>query len=367
MKSVLFATSCALFLPAIAHACAMFTISDGETVYFANNEDATSAGEVWFVPADEGRLGRVNLGWDDFTQGSMNEAGLCFDAAALPKVPYTPDPQKKDTKNLLELIMHRCHSVEEAMAMFEQYNCAHLADGQFMFADATGAAAVVTWDPAGRLSIVRKQGGYQLITNDRLECSGLRDERFALADRLLRAASRPSHELCTQVLEQIHQEGKDAFTTYSNVFEPKSRTIHLYRFADYSTSLRFSLPEELAKGPRKVALKDLFPKGVGISEYRARPRRVIPSEINLAPGVLATFVGVYKATNPDVELVVTLREGLLYFSANGQRAVEIFPESESAFRFRESFGTLTFTRDAGGKITGLTIHRPGDHHAVRLP
>lgn len=367
MTKMLLAVTCALVIAHDAMACAMFTISDGDTVFFANNEDATSAGEIWFEPAAKGRLGRVNLGWDDFTQGAMNEAGLCFDAAALPKVPYTPDANKKDTRNLLEVIMDQCRSVEEALAMFDTYNCTHLADGQFMFADASGAAAVVTWDPAGRISIVRKQGSYQLITNDRLEWSGLRDERFALADRLLHNAAKPTLELCTHVLDGIHQEGKDAFTTYSNVFEPRTRTIHLFRFADYANSVRLVLADELAKGRHKVELRDLFPKGVSIEDYRARPRRIIPSEISLDSEKLAAFVGAYEATNPDVRIDISLREGKLLFAANGQRAVEIFPESETAFRFRDTFGTLSFARRPDGEIEGLTLHRPRDHFARRMP
>ena len=107
----------------------MFTLVRDGMALMGNNEDFVEPGYVWFVPPAEGRLGRINFGFkgDRFVQGSMNEKGLCFDAAVTADIAWQPDPAKKDTENLLELIMDTCATVDEAETLFRTYNCKHLA------------------------------------------------------------------------------------------------------------------------------------------------------------------------------------------------------------------------------------------------
>lgn len=351
----------------VSQACSMFTVTNGEMVLFANNEDYVRPGVMWFVPGKAARLGRVNFGFDDdFTQGSMNEKGLCFDAAALPKVPWEADPAKKNTRNLLELIMDTCGTVEEALKLFDEYNCQHLADGQFMFADATGAAAVVTWDPGNHLSVVRREKPYLLITNDRLECSGLRDERFMLARRALEENMAPKVDKCFEVLETIHQEG-EATTVYSNVFDLKQKKVYLCAASDFEHVRTFDLQEELAKGRKTHKLSDMFPEAPTVPAMRKRERRVFASAVVLPAATLAKYAGNY--------LVEGEKQVALAFAVDGDRGltltvegntVGLYPESETEFRFRNTFGTVSFQVDAEGKVTGLTMHRPSDAYAHRV-
>lgn len=355
-----------IFSCGTANACAMFTISDQNDVLFANNEDYIQAGLMWLVPAAEGRYGRVNFGFDDdFAQGSMNEKGLCFDAAALPKVEWAADPNKKDIDNIAEHIMDTCATVEEAIAQFGIYNSHHLADGQFMFADATGASAVVTWDPQGHLSVVRKQGRHQLITNDRLEWSGLRDQRFVLAQRALQVQEEPSLESCRDTLNAIHQEG-EAFTTYSNVFDLKRRRIYLYNMGDFQHVMELDLAEELSKGARTMVLRDLFPESPTPREVKKRPQRQFNTEIEMNEQNLNAFAGKY-AIEGELKILLNfaVEAGKLMMTIE-EKVVELFPESENGFRFRDTFGTITFHRAEDGRVTGLTMHRPGDAHARRV-
>jgi hypothetical protein len=354
--------------PGTAVPCAMFTIADETTVLFANNEDYVKPGMVWVEPARPGKYARICLGFDtDFAQGAMNEAGLCFDAAAVPEVPWAPDPAKKNTDNLLVLIMDTCASVKEALALFEQYNCRHLATGQFMLADASGDAAVVTWDPRGHCSVVRKSGPYLLITNDRLEWSGLRDQRFMIADRMLAQTSRPTPSLCRDVLDRIHQTGKHAFTTYANVFDLKNRRVYLYAFGNYKEVVTLDLKEELGRRPVKAGIASLFPDPPKIEAVRKAPARVFETEIVLPEEVLRRFTGVYRFDENGLEATVRFEpdQGLL-ISVDGQRELAIYPESNTAFRFRETFGTLTFQFGSARQPTGFVMHRPGDAQARRI-
>jgi len=351
-----------------AHACSMFTVAHGDTVYFCNNEDFPSTGQISFVPGKGKRLGRVNLSLaDGFVQGSMNERGLAFDCAALPEVPWTRDPAKKDVKNLLELIMDTCGSVDEALAMFDEYNCSHLASGQFMFADASGASAVVTWDPTNQFSLVRREKPYLLMTNDRIAWSGLRDPRYVLADRILAAAPAPDLATCKAALSAMRQHGPAVYTCYTNIFAPKTRAIHLFNLGNLDEEVTLDLQAELAKGRRTIPLGELFEHSPALDTIKTMPQTTYNTEITLPAETLAAYAGTYRAQQPDVTLVVTVDSGKgLLFSAAGQRAVGLMPESDHSFRFRESFGTVSFERDATGRVTGLTMHRPGDAHALRV-
>ena len=70
-------------------ACTAFLVAQGDTVLVGDNEDYFNPRtHVWFVPAEEGKLGRVYFGFDDFNpQGGMNERGLFFDG-------FTTAPRK---------------------------------------------------------------------------------------------------------------------------------------------------------------------------------------------------------------------------------------------------------------------------------
>jgi hypothetical protein len=350
-----------------ADACSMFTLSDGEIVLFANNEDYIEPGVIWFVPDTRDTFARVNLGFkDDFAQGSMNEKGLCFDAAVVPEIPWTADPAKKDTLNLIEVIMNTCASVDEAVALFDQYNCSHLKRSQFMFADATGNCAVVTWDPPGKLSVARKKGTHMLITNDRYAWSGLRDQRFVLGERALKGAAQPSLDVCKQTLDAMHQCGKSAFTSYSNVFDLKSKQIHLFNLGDFNELVTLDFNEEIKKGPHTIKLQKLFKQSPDIKDIRAAAPRAYNTEIQLPAEILARYMGTYKVEGMDIQITIAKDgERGLTFEVNGKQAA-MFPESETEFRFRESFGTVTFDAAPSGPAKGFTLHRPGDSRAIRI-
>jgi len=350
-----------------AHACSMFTLVRDGAVLFANNEDYVKPGYVWFDPPAEGKLGRVNFGFKDgFAQGSMNEEGLAFDAAQLGEVPWTPDPAKKDVKNLFELIMDTCGTVDEALALFEEYNCKHLSAGQFMLADATGASAVVTWVPETGLSIVRRESDYQLITNTRIAASGFRCERYVLADRVLQRADGEPVSLAKDALKAMHQEGALAYTSYSNVYDLKARKVHVYNLANYDEVVIFDLAEELAKGKHRSALKDLFAKPGDRRDITKGEQRSFDTRFELPEGALERYAGKYSVNEGKAVIEITVgEEGLLVDAAKGNPA-HLFPESETSFRIVEG-GQFTFKLNPEGEVTGLTIHRNGDHDGTKLP
>ncbi len=351
-----------------AAACAMFTIANDDIVLMGNNEDYIKVGHIWFVPGSKKRYGRVNVGFDDgFAQGSMNDAGLCFDAAALPPVPYTPDDAKKTPNNLINKIMDECATVDEAIAYFERFNCTHLANAQFMFADKSGASAVITWAPENRLSIVKRTAPYQLITNNRLEFSGYRCERFVLADRMLSKAAAPSVDLARDVLKQIHQRGEGAFTSYSTVYDLKAGKIHLYNLANFDEVVTLDLRTELEKGKQSHAMVDLFEESPALASIRDDARVVYETRIDLTESQLQRLAGEYRVKTDDQQFSFTIavRDAGLAFVLDGQEDALMYPESETLFRFVKG-GQASFELASDGSVSAMILHRNGDHRASRV-
>ncbi|GJM27290.1 MAG: hypothetical protein DHS20C16_37050 [Phycisphaerae bacterium] len=352
-----------------AAACAMFTIANDNVVLMGNNEDYIKTGYIWFVPGTKKRYGRVNVGFSDkFAQGSMNEKGLSFDCASLPEVPYTPDPEKETPKNLLEKIMNECATVDEAIGYFQRFNCSHLAGGQFMFADKSGASAVVTWDPADRISIVRRDGPYQLITNERLEFSGYRSERFVLANRILANAAEPSVDVARDVLKRIHQRGEGAFTSYSTVYDLKAGTVHVYNLANFEEAVTIDLMAELAKGKHELPMEALFEHSPTLASIRDDAPVKYETRIELPESQLQRFAGdyVYESDGKELPMSIAIRDAGLVLSVEGQKEAVMHPESETLFRFVKG-GQASFELATDGSVSAMVLHRNGDYRAPRVP
>jgi len=79
------------------------------------------------------------------------------------------------------------------------------------------------------------------------------------------------------------------------------------------------------------------------------------------------FVGRYSLDAAPDFILTFLREGAkLYTQATGQSRLEIVPTSDSTFSLSGVEASVVFLRDAGGKVTGLTLRQNGENHATRL-
>ncbi len=368
MRFHCFILAAALGLAPMAGACAMFTLINGDTVYFANNEDFYKEGLIWFVPAGKERYARVNVGFErDFAQGSMNEKGLVFDAAVVHEIPWEPDPSLDTPKNLIEEIMDTCATVEEALRMFETKNCRHLAASQFMFADPSGDAAIVAWLPDAGLNVIRIENERLLMTNTRLELSQFRCPRFVKATQLLDNASDYSADTARDVLNAIHQEGPGGFTSYSTIYDLTKRKIHVYNLANYDVVKTFDFDEEIAKRRRPVMkLSEIFGETSSV-EAVTQTIRTFDTEVDVAPSLLEEYAGRYQPEGMDLVLVVELADGALQMGQESDtKRAPLFPESEILFRFRDGLGQARFERDDAGAVVGVHVFRGGDGYAKRL-
>jgi len=81
-------------------------------------------------------------------------------------------------------------------------------------------------------------------------------------------------------------------------------------------------------------------------------------EISLDTKALDEYVGDYELS-PTFMLKVTREGNNLITIATGQPPVQVFAEAKDKFFLKVVDAQLTFTRDAEGKITGLTLHQNG--------
>jgi hypothetical protein len=84
----------------------------------------------------------------------------------------------------------------------------------------------------------------------------------------------------------------------------------------------------------------------------------------LPPSVLSPYVGVYEL-DPQLELDVTMRDGVLFVKSTGGATVRLWAESDRDFFLTEIDAELTFVRDARGAVTGVVVHQFGRDRLAR--
>ncbi|MEI9997182.1 MAG: serine hydrolase [Rhizomicrobium sp.] len=88
--------------------------------------------------------------------------------------------------------------------------------------------------------------------------------------------------------------------------------------------------------------------------------------ITLAPAELEQYTGRYQL-EPNFVLNVAPRDGQLFAQATGQGPFPLYPTARNEFVARVGGISVSFTRDAQGRVAGLVLHQNGDRIAPRLP
>ena len=136
------------------------------------------------------------------------------------------------------------------------------------------------------------------------------------------------------------------------------------RFALVGVPAEISFERDAAK---KVVALVLHQNGAD----RRAPRGALPpapKEIALPAATLAEYPGSYRAEALRATFTVTAREGGLAVQLSGQGAAPVFASARDEFFYRVVEARLNFTRDAGGRVTGLVLHQNGrDVPAQREP
>ena len=172
------------------------------------------------------------------------------------------DPTKERYDgNLPVQTLEECASVEEVIAMFHRYNHEGTWNGQYYFADKTGAAVIIE---GGVMH--RKQGRFQVATNFYLSqaAAGMYPcWRFNRASKMLKKDEPVTVDLCRRVLTAVKQKGATP-TVYSNIFDLKKGIAYLYHFHNCDDVVIPNLHAELRKGYHTTTFASLFPSAPAI-------------------------------------------------------------------------------------------------------
>jgi hypothetical protein len=251
--------------------CTIFIASDKKQVLVGNNEDyiPTLNTYFWVRPCEKGNNGYVFWGFDEkYPEGGMNEKGLFYDAAALPKiVDLKKDSYKLDYNGyIVEKVLQECSTVKEVLMLVRKYNLTWYDKVQVFIADKTGDYAIINAS-----YIIHPSDKEFVLTNYNLNDSSSRDFkcwRRNTAYQLLKT-NPISIGLFTKILDKTSQRETDNATVYSQVCDLEKNIIYLYQKHDFTKVERINLVSLLKKGRQDIQIKDLFPPEVQtyIKEY----------------------------------------------------------------------------------------------------
>jgi hypothetical protein len=107
-----------------------------------------------------------------------------------------------------------------------------------------------------------------------------------------------------------------------------------------------------------------YMRQLGLAPPTAVPPRKVRDAIDLPVSTLSLYVGKYNLSpafaGVGVMLDVHVRDGALYLTPSGQPEARLWPESATAFFFREINAQIGFARNANGVVTGLVLHQGGE-------
>lgn len=265
----------------IPGSCTIFFISYDGIVFFGNNEDWKNPNTYyWIQPSTDSTYGVLYFGYDDFgAQGGINEKGLAFDGNALPYIKINPHPEKRIATEAIvnNIIIQKCATVEEAIAMAKSYDWAYLYSnkfaGQYLIADSTGDAAVFGFDRNGELVVTRKEkgNGYLVSTNFNRAYPENRYysypcKRFNTASNMLeKIIDREEFitvDYLSSILNAVHEEGRTINTLYSNIFDLRTGIVYIYYWHDFDYRCELNVAEAIRNVQKPMQIKDLFPQKI---------------------------------------------------------------------------------------------------------
>jgi hypothetical protein len=90
-------------------------------------------------------------------------------------------------------------------------------------------------------------------------------------------------------------------------------------------------------------------------DVKPKPRR---KEVDVAPAVLARYVGTYRLA-PKFALTVTVDDGKLMIQGTGQPRLRVFAEAPTKFFSKAVDAQFTFTANDAGEFDKLILHQFG--------
>ncbi len=264
----------ALLSGAPARACTVFCYTQGDTVLAGRSFDipdnphlgmllvpATATTHGWFSCA------RFDYPWAD----GMNDQGLFFAVADVPTPSYLitrSSRQPAELQTFATGLLANCATVDEAISWCKKQPIYGWADkssqGYYTFAspqhmlvaDRSGDSVVFEWYQ-GKVTMTRKRGRYQLMTNFLLsdpKAGSYPCPRYIADTMIFDQATGPALQTCRQVLETTSA----ASTRYSLVCDLTHGDVTVYLRRGFEQPKTIHLADELQKGRHEPDLDQWF-------------------------------------------------------------------------------------------------------------
>ncbi len=181
----------------------------------------------------------------------MNEKGVCIGVLLIDTDETNQDNGLPDltTTTAIRLVLDKATTVDEAIALLEEYDM-HSSAGScyhFQIADATGRAVVVEYID-NEMSVVESHYATNFLLTPGDYDFGSGQDRFAVLEEAYGTSGgvMTSGEVM-DALESVSQdkraEGKDSWTQWSVVYDTENLTATVCYGMDYETSYTYSLAE----------------------------------------------------------------------------------------------------------------------------
>ncbi|MEO6685583.1 MAG: hypothetical protein ABIN24_06445 [Dyadobacter sp.] len=245
---------------ATAYACSICKITKNGKTIVGNNEDWTNPNsQIRFESKKQGNFGYMCVGFDDnLIQGAVNEAGLMFDAFAMP-YKASKDTIKKRTvgdNEAIDTIMKTFSTVRQVRNYLASVDLSTLQRTMLVFIDKTGQYLRVESDEMfiENDSIQTFSNFYPSLTVDKTKADL---PYYQNGCKILnRYIAKPTFEYCATVMEGFKQET----TQYTTIYDLNNAKIRIFQSHNFSKYLDIDLRKELAKGNQTISMKKLFAK-----------------------------------------------------------------------------------------------------------
>lgn len=242
----------------VPQSCTVFLVSDGETVLGGGNEDQGAfPARAWFVPAGEGKHGRVYLGFEGVVESGMNDQGLFYDSLSAPDIDVDPEDGKPHHSGMWTMrALEVCATVDDVIAFLDSINVPGTWTDQLFFGDRNGDSIIVE----GK-RIVRPERNFHVCTNfvhsrtapDEITC-----DRYLTAGRMLSEMETVSLDAVRDTFAATADTWHDGSgTAYTAIYDPVGSTVTIYFWRDFEHPIPFDLEAELARGPHMIELGDI--------------------------------------------------------------------------------------------------------------
>ena len=261
-------------------ACSGYKITSGDKTILGSNEDAWRVTpHIWFEKGkSSGLYGAAFTGsrYDGANgyapQSGMNEMGLAFERLASHHPVQKNFANRKTISNptkYLKDILHSCKSVEEVRAFISKYDHSYFIEDVFIYVDQSGKYLIV--EP---YTLTIGNEPTYVISNF---CPSITPEqnankldRYRNGVAFLKNGFDTSLAYCTALSDKMHVCRKKIGdgTLLSSIWDLKNKTVNLYFYHDYKTTVQFNVSEELKKGDHSIAIETLFPHNPEFEKLR---------------------------------------------------------------------------------------------------